>query len=715
MAHATNVAGATATERPDSKFRPDVEALRAVAVLAVLLYHFQLPPCRGGFVGVDIFFVISGFVITRTLLSERARTGSMSLPGFYLRRARRILPAATVTIVGTVVATYVVLGAASGVSVAHDGFAAALFYANVHFAHASASYFNALSPQSPLVHFWSLSIEEQFYFLWPALLLVLGMLWRRGRDVVVAIVLVAIVATALILSAHWTAANPNAAYYASFIRMGELALGALIAVGESRLARLPQWLGEMLSLIGGAGIVLSIVLLTDQVAFPGWVVIGPTVSCALLIIAGCRDGAVLTKLTDRRLLRHVGATSYSIYLWHWPVYALASQRLGHTPSWPERLALIVPTVALAELSYWIIENPVRRRTFWRAPAWRTVALGAALVASSLGTVGAIEVAGASTSGIAAPNPPATLGQLQVQLSRALTHTQLGALVVPLTSLSSDVPYSGFDRGCLVAFDAPSALGARPRDCRFGDVTSPRTLVLYGDSNADMWLATFDAIGRLDHFGVELIARASCQVNDSKLWDPALHQPGVQCTAFRAWAMREIARIHPAVTVVTDYGYGLQEDYHQRLVSPAEVGAGVQRTLTTLGASSRIVLYLGTPPPLSVEPGPCLAVHSTDVRACDVVTACLTETNQLRSECAFDPSTGRTWQLIDPVRRAATAAKALYVNTSAFFCVDTGCPSVVRGIVVNFDLRHISMHYSLYIAPAMADVLARGGVLTLISP
>ena len=228
------------TAPADRRFRPDVEGLRAVSILLVVLYHAGVPGLTGGFVGVDVFFVISGFVITGLLLRERKSTGGTSVLNFYARRCRRIIPAATVTILVTVAFAYVLLGAASGNSAANDGRWAAAFLSNFHFEAVGTNYFTASLPPSPLQNFWSLSVEEQFYVVYPTLFLIVASVKSRiSLRTRLTFVLGITIAASYWWSVVQTGSNPSAAYFSPFTRAWELALGALIAVNTHRLKAAP--------------------------------------------------------------------------------------------------------------------------------------------------------------------------------------------------------------------------------------------------------------------------------------------------------------------------------------------------------------------------------------------------------------------------------------------------------------------------------------------
>src|SRR5580658_5898351 len=242
----------------DRKFRPDVEGLRAVAVVLVVLFHAGVPGLTGGYVGVDVFFVLSGFVITGLLLREQQGSGRTSLISFYGRRSRRILPAATLVIIATVLASYHWLGFLIGNSTADVGRTASLFYANFHFIAVGTDYLSAQAPPSALGNYWSLSVEEQFYLVYPALLLATALVWTRcDLRLKLAALLTVGVGISLFWSIHQTAANPTAAYFSPFTHGWELALGGLVALGRPLFVRLPRAVAIGMTWIGLAGILAA--------------------------------------------------------------------------------------------------------------------------------------------------------------------------------------------------------------------------------------------------------------------------------------------------------------------------------------------------------------------------------------------------------------------------------------------------------------------------
>ena len=376
------------------RFRGDIEGLRALAVLMVILDHLRGRGFHGGFTGVDVFFVISGYLITSLLAAEYARKaagggkGSISIGHFYVRRARRILPAALTVIGAVVVASHLLLNVLRVQQVQHDALWATFFGSNVNFIRQSTDYFAAgLVSSSPFGHYWSLSVEEQFYFVWPALfLLVVGLhgLNIRGRRVGwrmrlgIALVLVGI--SSLVWSITATAANPASAYYSTFTRAWELALGALIAVATTGATTIGRRRATAASVTGVALLLAGWIIIDANSGFPGYVALLPTVGAGLLILGGISDALPApNRILSVAPMRFIGRISYSLYLWHWPLIVFAAALYPNAISRPAtRAAIFALTIVIATVSFYVIEQPFRRKSLPRASArvnWLPAALG----------------------------------------------------------------------------------------------------------------------------------------------------------------------------------------------------------------------------------------------------------------------------------------------------------------------------------------------------
>src|ERR1035438_5755814 len=537
----------------DRRFRPDVEGLRAVAVLLVVLYHAGVPRLTGGYVGVDVFFVISGFVITGLLLRERSGTGRTSILGFYARRVRRILPAATLVIVATVVAAYVVLGVVSGNYVADDGRWAAVFLANFHFESVGTNYLTAALPPSPLQNYWSLSVEEQFYVVYPTLFLVVARV--RGRFSLrtrMSVALSVVIVASYWLSVTQTASHPASAYFSPFTRAWELALGALVAVSTTWLKHLPARAAAVLTWAGLAAIVYSAFAFDAQTAYPGSLVAVPVVGAALIIAAGVavpRWGA--ESLLGTGPAQWLGKRSYSLYLWHWPILIIAAEQVGKS-SLPvgDNLILVVIAVLLSMATYHVVENPIRH---WRLPTRTSVIAGVALV---LATVLVLSVT------IAAESAPPTHNQVVPAANEQVVLDQVAAaakitrvpkdLQPPLTSATVD--WGGkYESDKCQAGQAQSS----EQICTIGDPYGAQLMVLYGDSHALMWLPAFDAIARSAGWRLVVLAKVYCPAEPVTIASGAGGRPDLACDQWHTWATRWINASRPNLLVITQFpSYGV---------------------------------------------------------------------------------------------------------------------------------------------------------------
>lgn len=474
----------------DRAFRPDVQGLRAVAVVLVVLFHAHVAGIGGGYVGVDVFFVISGFVITGVLLRERSSTDSTSILGFYRRRIRRILPAATLVIIVAVVASYVLVGPITGNQTAGDARWASVFLINVHFASTGTNYLASTLPPSILQNFWSLAVEEQFYLVYPTVFLfVAGLSLRLPLRRRLAYVLGVAMVVSFVLGVTQTSSNPTAAYFSAVPRVWELALGGLVAVSSGQLRRTPPAVASVLSWLGLGAIVVAACTFSTATPYPGIAVALPVVGTALVIAGGVRKpthGA--ERLLGFRPFQWVGLISYSLYLWHWPVLTIATDRRG-MDSLPgtEAFLCVVASVTLAVATYMLLENPVRHSGFLLGRRGATLALGGCLVASSLAV--------------------ATVG---LQTHRA------GALATPgLANLQMADPCPAPS-----AHDLASLLGSGPKpSSRFG-----ARVMLVGDSTACTLLQGLEAVAGPAGVQVENAAVIGCGVVSGEV-TPA-HPDGV---------------------------------------------------------------------------------------------------------------------------------------------------------------------------------------------
>jgi peptidoglycan/LPS O-acetylase OafA/YrhL len=368
-------------------FRPDVEGLRAVAVLLVVLCHAGVPWLRGGFVGVDVFFVISGYLITGLLLREHERRGRISIAGFYARRVRRILPAAMLVIVVTLLIAHAWVNAFS-----YDGQYldeakwAAMFVANLHYGLLQTNYFAASNlTASPFLHFWSLAVEEQFYVVWPTLVIIAGFLARRWLRPTVFVLAVGATVASYLYSVHLVDSNLIWAYYSPLSRAWELGAGAIAATVARPTALLPRRLGVVLAWAGLGAIAYAAVAFSASTSFPGIAALWPVLG-ALGVIVGGSTGLGAGWLLNLPPVRAIGRVSYGWYLLHYPPMILwtgisppgSLQDVSGLPV-HERLLIAFVTLCIAFVMYYVLERPIRRSRFLARRPLFSITMGLTLV------------------------------------------------------------------------------------------------------------------------------------------------------------------------------------------------------------------------------------------------------------------------------------------------------------------------------------------------
>ena len=679
----------------DRRFRPDVEGLRAVAVLLVVLYHAELPGLSGGYVGVDVFFVISGFVITGLLLRERSATGRTSLLAFYGRRVRRILPAATVVIVVTVLATYAAVGVVTGDPTAIAARWTAVFLANIHFAATGTDYLSSTLPPSPLQNFWSLAVEEQFYLVYPALVLIVAS-WRTtvSLRVRLGIVLVPVIAGSILLSAVQTGSSPTWAYFSPLTRAWELALGALVAVATPTLLRIPRHLAGAMTWAGMAAIAVAAVTFSSTTAYPGTAVIVPVVGAALVVAGGTpvpgRGTEAVLRLGP---FQWVGRLSYSLSLWHWPLLILAAEAAGRQAlPFHRAVVWLLVSVAAAWLTFRLIEDPVRHaRALARRP-WLTIGVGVALVSCSL--VVATVALTVSDGGAGGPVDSAPAG------GAALAPAEVQRLVLAapgITSLPHDlVPTLAgvrFDWGGPNAPCWPGSAQTTVGTCLFGDPTGAHTLVLYGDSHAAMWFSVIDQIATASHWRLLILTKGYCPPLGLAFPDPpGSGSPGgrfTACDRWHAYALRRIRQIRPDAVILTQEA---DSSPHRTGYPPATWEAAEESVISQMPVPADRVLVLGNIP-MTPGSGPeCLALHPNDVQQCSGQDA------------------GHFARLNAAEQRAAEATGARYIDTVPWFC-STTCTDVIGHFLPYWDPYHVTATYAGALGRVLADAIDLPGLAT----
>ncbi|MGX6604158.1 acyltransferase family protein [Micromonosporaceae bacterium Da 78-11] len=667
-------------------FRPDIEGLRAIAVLLVVLSHAGVPLVAGGYVGVDVFFVISGFLITSLLLREVERTGRLSVPRFYGRRAVRLLPIAALVLISTLLAARLWLPVVRLGDLARDAVAAAGYVANLRFAVTGTDYLNADLPPSPFQHFWSLAVEEQFYLLWPLLILA-GARWFPGRRRLAALLGV-LVAVSFAVSVTETARSAPWAYFGPHTRAWELGVGALLALAARRLALLPAPARAALGWVGLAAVLVAAVRFDDATAYPGWRAALPVAGAAALLAA---RGAGVGRMLRLPPMQTLGRLSYGWYLWHWPFLLIGPAALGLAGTTGQKLLLAVGALGLAWATYRWVESPLRHRPTLRDRARRGLGLGAGLSAAVAAVAVVLlllphSVAVSGTQDDLRTALDATAEPAQV-LTRAIAAGRdlrdLPANLTPaLAKAARDRPRVWTD-GCHV--DVP--VTTVPDGCVFGDPASATTVVLYGDSHAAQWFPAMERLARDRHWKLVEMSKSSCSAADLPLWHDTLKRAYLECAAFHRSALDRIARLDPALVVVGS-------SFNYRPVTPAadltaQWEAAWDRTFAQLSAGGARVAaiadtpYMGGPVPQCLA-APANAGHLN--RCARSLRSALRGPEQRQAFLTYEGS-----------------ARATIINPITWFCTDT-CPAVVGNVLVYRDSNHMTTTYSAALAPLLGAQL-----------
>jgi peptidoglycan/LPS O-acetylase OafA/YrhL len=687
-------------------FRADIEGLRAVAVVAVVLFHAGVPGVGGGFIGVDVFFVISGFLITGMLWREVSTTGGVRLGRFYGARARRLLPASAIVGVVTMIGSAILLSPLEVRSVLGDGIACALYVGNYRFAHQSIDYLASDRPPSPFQHYWSLGVEEQFYLIWPPLIIAAAWLIRRARrrtrqaststtPYLVVLALVAAVSfTASVITTHVAA---PVAFFSLPTRAWQLAAGGLIALTATQWRRLPAIAAAITGWAGLAVILVACTRLGVTTPYPGTAALLPVLGAALVIGAGC---ATPTRGCGRVLatppMRAIGRVSYSWYLWHWPVLLLAPALLGHPLGLAERLAAAAVSAGLAVLTLRLIENPIRFAAPLRRSAAASLAVGAlaTAVAVCVGIVLLVVVPAPVGRSLAAQTltitegPPLVGGTIdqynaivqhdfaQVQAAVAAStdlHDVPANLDPPLADAAAELQRTMFN-GC----ERDIHEVGQP-ECAMGDTASPTTVALIGDSNAAMWTPGFQQAAAHRHWRLELLAKGGCPVVNMDL--PIVHRKYPECYQWIAEIAARLQAEHPKLIV-----YSARRDLTADNTAWLD---GMTRLVQQLRGTGAKVLVLGPVPYPHLTAPNCLSVHLEDATACSAERSAAVHETGIAAETA-----------------AVKAGGGQYADVSDLFCAAERCPVIVGNTLIYWASGHICLEYARLLAPVLGALADR---------
>jgi len=692
------------------KRRTDIEGLRAIAVLAVLLFHAGVPGIGGGYVGVDVFFVVSGFLITSLLVAEKTDTGKVSLGAFYARRARRILPVSALVAVATLCASWVWLEPLRLRSLSRDVLAVALFSSNFVFARRGADYLQSVLPPSPLQHYWSLAVEEQFYVVWPALVMLvcIGIGTRTMRNVRLRVGItagVAAVASFIGCMALMNSSQPWA-FFSPHTRAFELAIGALAAVIPIGSAVKSLRIDAFFAWCGLAGIIATIVLFSETTTFPGPWALAPVMATAFLLRGGNATSWAPEVLLRLSPLQWLGSRSYSAYLWHWPVLIIAAAALDKKLSVFEGLVCLMMSLGLSEFSYRFVENPVRRnhnisgiRALVLAVSLIAVVSGSAVLAQNNQPALDSGVAATAPTLVAAtttidPNISTTTVPVEPELPgpgtpidaivQAMAATGLPSNITPsIQGAISDMP-TIYSNNCHAGFST-----TRPKNCVYGDAASSTVIGLYGDSHAAEWFPAFEKIAIKRHWKLISYTKRGCPPADIATYSKVLGKVYKECAPWRENVLKQMVTDGVQVVFVAHFDRLLSATTRAPMWQK-EWRVAMQSTIDALKAKGITpVLMEDTPYPGQDVPT-CLSRHYTNVQLCNPIISSAYRDDMHQMLQDFD------------------AAKVHVLWTRQWFCTEAGCPTVVGNILVYRDDNHMTVTFASFIAPlldaAIVDVV-----------
>jgi peptidoglycan/LPS O-acetylase OafA/YrhL len=710
-----------------AEIRRDIEGLRAIAVGVVVLYHAHFLELRGGFIGVDVFFVVSGFLITSLLLREHSANGRVSLPRFYGRRVRRLLPASCLVIVGTVVAGNIWLEPLRLRDLGTDAVASGGFVANIVFAQRGTDYLQSALPPSALQHYWSLAVEEQFYVVWPALLALL--LWRGARSTSRAAIGITVVSIASFVVCIWqTSVSQPWAFFGLHARAWELGAGALLAISWPRVVAVSPRLRGVGGWIGIGVIVAACFAISEAMAFPGVLALAPVIGTVLVLAAGDDAPRGPVVVLRHGVMQWIGARSYSIYLWHWPALIIGEAALDGSPSAMERLLLVAGSVVAADLSYRFVENPVRHSRPLAERNNLTLAVGATLVLVSVGAGfllrnKSVELStdvvattptfvNATSTSIATTAPPTSSDTMSPSESTSTvvdttTTVPLGppppvvspteplAAVVEgvatakvpknlepsLTGATGDKPII-YDDGCHL--DAGST---EPGECVFGDTTSNFTVALFGDSHAAQWFDALDAIAKQRGWRLLALTKLGCTPIEQITYNSTVGATYPQCKPWRANVKKRLAEESVAVVFIS-YSNRLQQVGVQQPFPDQVWLDGFAALIPELRAG-------GTEPVL---------ITDTPYPGRDV-PICLSENVSSVGNCAFSRERGIRQSRLDTNVAAAVDNGAQVLDVTNWMCTDKACPVIVGNLLVYRDSNHITTKYAEWLTPLIDQAIS----------
>jgi len=662
-------------------FRPDIEGLRALAVILVLLYHAGSPWFPGGFVGVDVFFVVSGFLITGLIMREIRSTGGFRFGAFYAKRARRLLPAIAVCLLAVAVLSWAVLPANRWSDIAGDLVASSVYLMNWRLAGRAIDYLAADDALSPLQHFWSLAVEEQFYLVWPVFLVALAMAgfkWRSRPNALLPIGIVTVALTSLLWSILLTGESPARAYFVTTTRVWELAIGAALAISAARL-NIPKQIRGALGLAGIAAIAFAAVQYSAATRFPGFAAILPTLGTAAVIASGGQEEMSLThRSMSWKPFVGIGGISYSLYLWHWPLIVMAAFLWQ-----PMTVEIGLAVVAFSFLPAWLtkkyVEDPIRHNDRLIRPLRRAFALGVACTA--VGVIVGVGLGIAHSriivdSGTIPTTADGSVLEVAVPLSEIVPHP---------ANARDDNPWGEDASSCHQDQDSSDL-----KTCVFGDGSGTTRVALVGDSHAAQWLGALSDLSQEMGWRLDTYTKSACLFGDVIVLDGA-GRPYVSCSEWNDNLVEAFTGSDRPDVIITSTSHTYRAVVDGIQLGPDEsrtaVREGLVATWSRMTAFGTPVIAIRDTPRPRIDVPECVIEHYPDLDPCVV---------DLEAAMA-----GNTPQ----VEAIARVEGASLVDLTDSICPEESCPPILDDVLVWRDSHHLTNTFARSLTPNLAEALS----------
>jgi len=685
-----------ASQAARTAVRPEIQALRAAAVLIVVIYHFWPGRLSGGFVGVDVFFAISGFLITAHLVREAVTTGRVSLPRFWARRVRRLLPASLLVLIVAGIGVWLLVPRLYWQQFFGEIAASVTYWQNWRLASDAVDYLAADNDPSPVQHFWSLSVEEQFYLVWPILVLLATIIAGKAasarlRKVVIGSVLGVIAVASLITSILLTSIDPGSAYFITPTRAWEFAAGGLLALIAADPLAAREKLRAVVAWAGWVAIGISVLFYNDATPFPSYTALLPVLGTLAVIWAGApRIRWSPTGIASLRPVQFFGDISYSLYLWHWPLIVIVPFALGEELSWPVKLVMLAGAIVLAWLTKILVEDPFRTRSFFAShkPRWSFAAM---VVVMAL-IVGGTNVGIATVQrDIAAANARAEQAQQDAE-NAAVNCFGAGALdpdKVEQCGANEQTPIADLLPTPDTATDNPDKCFVpnrqeKMRVCTYEQENASAVWALVGDSHADALAPAVRKMAEASNAELRVITKGSCPLTEAQRGAGSL--VGVSCDIWNATvqdyldANTSISKIFVSSSAFNKFTPEGDLDWFETGV------AGYHEAWDQIPETTDSIVVIRDVARQKVRVPECVTEHPDDYQA-----ACSTPIDEAI--------------LVDPLLEAAQTTddpRISIIDPTPYMCDDDICPVVIGGVLVYRDSHHITVLFAQTLAPLLLE-------------